>query len=280
MKNKLSILGGLTGLLMAAAFISPAHATGRTCSTGLTIKEGVLTIATGNPAYFPWVMDDAPESGAGFEAAVAYAVAEKMGFDKDKVEWTRTSFDQSIQPGPKDFDFNLQQFSITPEREQVVDFSDAYFSSPMAVLIRKPTMEAGATATMESLKSLKCGAGASTTAYGFITNDIAPESEILLYDDVANVTEALKAGQIDAGLFDLPTALFTAAVLLDDGIVLGQFPASMATNPDQFGLLMANESPLKPCVNEGITRIKEDGTLAKIEAEWLQTTTGVPLISK
>jgi polar amino acid transport system substrate-binding protein len=280
MKNKLSILGGLTGLLMAAAFISPAHATGRTCSTGLTIKEGVLTIATGNPAYFPWVMDDAPESGAGFEAAVAYAVAEKMGFDKDKVEWTRTSFDQSIQPGPKDFDFNLQQFSITPEREQVVDFSDAYFSSPMAVLIRKPTMEAGATATMESLKSLKWGAGASTTAYGFITNDIAPESEILLYDDVANVTEALKAGQIDAGLFDLPTAFFTAAVLLDDGIVLGQFPASMATNPDQFGLLMANESPLKPCVNEGITRIKEDGTLAKIEAEWLQTTTGVPLISK
>jgi polar amino acid transport system substrate-binding protein len=280
MKNKLSILGGLTGLLMAAAFISPAHATGRTCSTGLTIKEGVLTIATGNPAYFPWVMDDAPESGAGFEAAVAYAVAEKMGFDKDKVEWTRTSFDQSIQPGPKDFDFNLQQFSITPEREQVVDFSDAYFSSPMAVLIRKPTMEAGATATMESLKSLKWGAGASTTAYGFITNDIAPESEILLYDDVANVTEALKAGQIDAGLFDLPTALFTAAVLLDDGIVLGQFPASIATNPDQFGLLMANESPLKPCVNEGITRIKEDGTLAKIEAEWLQTTTGVPLISK
>jgi polar amino acid transport system substrate-binding protein len=207
-------------------------------------------------------------------------VAEKMGFDKDKVEWTRTSFDQSIQPGPKDFDFNLQQFSITPEREQVVDFSDAYFSSPMAVLIRKPTMEAGATATMESLKSLKWGAGASTTAYDFITNDIAPESEILLYDDVANVTEALKAGQIDAGLFDLPTALFTAAVLLDDGIVLGQFPASMATNPDQFGLLMANESPLKPCVNEGITRIKEDGTLAKIEAEWLQTTTGVPLISK
>lgn len=280
MKNKLSILGGLTGLLMAAAFISPAHATGRTCSTGLTIKEGVLTIATGNPAYFPWVIDDAPESGAGFEAAVAYAVAEKMGFDKDKVEWTRASFDQSIQPGPKDFDFNLQQFSITPEREQVVDFSDAYFSSPMAVLIRKPTMEAGATATMESLKSLKWGAGASTTAYGFITNDIAPESEILLYDDVANVTEALKAGQIDAGLFDLPTALFTAAVLLDDGIVLGQFPASMATNPDQFGLLMADENPLKPCVNEGITRIKEDGTLAKIEAEWLQTTTGVPLISK
>lgn len=280
MKNKLSILGGLTGLLMAAAFISPAHATGRTCSTGLTIKEGVLTIATGNPAYFPWVIDDAPESGAGFEAAVAYAVAEKMDFDKDKVEWTRSSFDQSIQPGPKDFDFNLQQFSITPEREQVVDFSDAYFSSPMAVLIRKPTMEAGATATMESLKSLKWGAGASTTAYGFITNDIAPESEILLYDDVANVTEALKAGQIDAGLFDLPTALFTAAVLLDDGIVLGQFPASMATNPDQFGLLMADESPLKPCVNEGIARIKEDGTLAKIEAEWLQTTTGVPLISK
>lgn len=281
MKKTSSILTKtLFGVLLSATMATSAFATGRVCSTGLTLKEGVLTIATGNPAYFPWVIDDAPESGQGFEAAVAYAVAEKMGYEKDKVEWVRASFDQSIQPGVKSFDFNLQQFSITPEREQVIDFSDAYFSSPMAVLIRKPTMEAGATATMASLKTLKWGAAAGTTAYGFISDDIKPDSDTLLYDDVANVTEALKAGQIDAGLFDLPTALFTSAVLLDDGVVLGQFPASMATNPDQFGLLMANESPLKPCVDEGVRKIKEDGTLLRIEAEWLQQTTGVPLISE
>lgn len=281
MKNLSSILThALLGLILSAIMATSASATGRVCSTGLTLKEGILTIATGNPAYFPWVIDDAPESGQGFEAAVAYAVAEKMGYGKDKVEWVRASFDESIQPGVKNFDFNLQQFSITPEREQVVDFSEAYFSSPMAVLIRKPTMEAGADATLASLKTLKWGAAASTTALAFINDDIMPESDILLYDDVANVTEALKAGQIDAGLFDLPTALFTAAVLLDDGVVLGQFPASMATNPDQFGLLMSNDSPLKPCVDEGVRKIKEDGTLAKIESEWLQQTTGVPLIAK
>lgn len=275
MKIKLSIFAGL---MLSALMLAPAHAGENKCATGLTVNEGVLTIATGNPAYFPWVIDDAPESGQGFEAAVAYAVAEKMGYSKDKVEWVRASFDQSIQPGPKDFDFNLQQFSITKDREKVVDFSESYFSSPMAVLIRKPTMEAGATATMDSLKTLKWGAAASTTALGFITDDIKPDSDLLLYDDVANVTEALKAGQIDAGLFDLPTALFTSAVLLDDGVVLGQFPAEMATNPDQFGLLMSNDNPIKPCVDEGVRRIKEDGTLLRIEAEWLQQTTGVPLI--
>lgn len=277
MKIKLS---ALAGVLLSATMATSAFASDRVCSTGLTVTEGVLTIATGNPAYFPWVIDDAPETGDGFEAAVAFAVAEKMGYSKDKVVWIRSSFDQSIQPGLKGFDFNLQQFSITEDREKVVDFSDPYFSSPMAVLIRKPTMEAGATATMESLKTLKWGAAAGTTALGFITNDIQPGSDTLLYDDVANVTEALKAGQIDAGLFDLPTALFTSAVLLEDGIVLGQFPADMATNPDQFGLLMANDSPIKPCVNEGLRKIKEDGTLAKIEAEWLQQTTGVPLIAQ
>ncbi len=281
MKKTLSILThALLGVLLSGTMATSAFASGKVCSTGLTLNEGVITIATGNPAYFPWVIDDAPESGQGFEAAVAYAVAEKMGYPKDKVEWVRASFDESIQPGAKSFDINLQQFSITPERDQVVDFSEAYFSSPMAVLIRKPTMEAGAEATMASLKKLKWGAAASTTALGFVTNDIKPESDVLLYDDVANVTEALKAGQIDAGLFDLPTALFTSAVLLDDGVVLGQFPAEMATNPDQFGMLMANDSPLKPCVDEGIRKIKEDGTLAKIEAEWLQTTTGVPLIAE
>ena len=248
------------------------------CATGKTIKDGVLTIATGNPAYYPWVMDNAPDSGKGFEAAVAYAVADRMGFSKDKVEWTSASFDQSIQPGSKDFDFNLQQFSITEEREKVVDFSEPYYSAPMAVLVRQATVDNGATATIDSLKTLKWGIDSNTTGMAMLSETIKSDSDPLLYDDNVNVIEAMKANQIDAGLFDLPTAMYLSAVVLDDGVVLGQFPADRTDNPDQFGLLMEDGSALKACVDEAVLSLTEDGTLASIEAEWLQQTTGVPVI--
>ncbi len=248
------------------------------CAAGKTIKDGTLTIATGNPAYFPWVMDNDPSSGKGFEAAVAYAVAEKMGFSKDQVEWTSASFDQSIQPGTKDFDFNLQQFSITQEREKVVDFSAPYYSAAMAVLVRKGAVDNGAEPTVASLKNLKWGIDANTTALKMLQDNIMPTSDPLLYDDNVNVTEAMKANQIDAALFDLPTALYLAAVVLDDGVVLGQFPADRTETPDQFGLLMEEGSALKECVDNAVLAITNDGSLTKIEAQWLQETTGVPVI--
>ena len=259
--------------LTASSALAAGH-----CAGGKTLKDGVLTIATGNPAYYPWVMDNNPSSGKGFEAAVAYAIAERMGFGQDAVEWTSASFDQSIQPGAKEFDFNLQQFSITEEREKVVDFSAPYYSAAMAVLVRKPTVDAGAAATIDSLKTLKWGAVATTTALPVIQDDIAPEQDLLLYDDNVNVTEAMKAGQIDAALFDLPTALYLSAVVLDDGAILGQFPADRTENPDQFGLLMEEGNPLKACIDAALEEMKEDGSLAAIEAEWLQETTGVPVI--
>ena len=248
------------------------------CAAGKTLKDGVLTVATGNPAYFPWVMDNDPSSGNGFEAAVAYAVADSMGFPKDKVEWTSASFDQSIQPGAKNFDFNLQQFSITEEREKVVDFSAPYYSAAMAVLVRKSSVDNGAKPTVESLAKLKWGIDANTTALKMLQDNIKPDSDPLLYDDNVNVTEAMKANQIDAAMFDLPTALYLAAVVLEDGVVLGQFPADRSETPDQFGLLMEEGSALKPCVDDAIKSISEDGTLANIEAQWLQETTGVPVI--
>ena len=267
-----------TLLGVGMAFAGTGALAGGHCASGLTIKENVLTIATGNPAYFPWVLDDAPEAGNGFEAAVAYEVASRMGFEKDQVEWARTSFDQSIQPGAKDFDFNLQQFSITPEREQVVDFSAPYYSAAMAVLTRKPVVENGAEATLASLKDLKWGAVASTTGLPAIMELIAPGSDPLLYDDNVNVVEAMKANQIDAALFDLPTALYLGAVVLEDGVILGQFPADRSDNPDQFGLLMADGNPIKTCVDAALAEMTADGKLAEIEAEWLSETTGVPVI--
>ena len=268
-----------TALLATAAIFAASTAiAGGHCAAGKTLTEGKLTIATGNPAYYPWVMDNDPSSGAGFEAAVAYAVADAMGFQYEDVVWTSASFDQSIQPGAKNFDFNLQQFSITEAREEVVDFSDPYYSSAMAVLTRKPVVDAGAEATIESLKGLKWGVVASTTALPVVMNLIGPDSDPLLYDDNTNVVEAMKANQIDAALFDLPTALFLSAVTLDDGAIIGQFPADRAENPDQFGLLMEEGNPIKECVNEALAELTASGTLAAIEAEWLQQTTGVPVI--
>ncbi|WHZ36071.1 ABC transporter substrate-binding protein [Sagittula sp. MA-2] len=248
------------------------------CAAGKTLKDGILTIATGNPAFYPWVLDDKPESGQGYEAAVAYAVAAKMGFEPDAVEWVRSSFDQAIQPGEKDFDFNLQQFSITPEREEVVDFSIPYYSSAMAVLTTDRVVEGGATATMDSLKGLVWGADANTTAVPMLQDLIGPSKDPMLYNDNVDVTAAMQAGQIDAALFDLPTALYLSAVVVEGGTILGQFPADRTENPDQFGLLMPNESPLKECVDAALQELIDTGTLAEIEKSWLEETTGVPVI--
>ncbi|KUF09334.1 ABC transporter substrate-binding protein [Pseudoponticoccus marisrubri] len=267
----------LTTSTLALVLALPAVAQ-TDCAAGKTIEEGVLTIATGNPAYYPWVLNDAPESGEGFEAAVAYALAEEMGFAADQVSWTRTSFDQSIQPGAKDFDVNLQQFSITPERAQVVDFSVPYYTSAMAVLTTGAVVEAGAEPTVASLKGLVWGADANTTAVPMLTDLIAPERQPLLYGDNVDVTAAMQAGQIDAALFDLPTALYLSAVVLNDGVLLGQFPPERSENPDQFGLLMEKGNPLKECVDAALGALKDSGRLAEIEATWLQDATGVPVI--
>ncbi|MCV3271694.1 ABC transporter substrate-binding protein [Roseobacter sp. WL0113] len=250
-------------------------AAAQSCSDGKTLTEGKLTIATGNPAYYPWVIDDAPESGKGFEAAVAYALAEAMGFATEDVVWTRTSFDQAIQPGAKDFDINMQQFSITAERDKVVDFSAPYYTAPMAVLVRGG---GDLSASLDALKELKWGVVASTTALPMITDTIQPASSPLVYDDNANVVEAMKAGQVDAALFDLPTALYLSAVVLEGGQVLGQFLPDETANPDHFGALMPEGSPLKECVDAALAELKADGALAALEAEWLQEATGVPLI--
>ncbi|MGJ5620695.1 ABC transporter substrate-binding protein [Sulfitobacter sp. MF3-043] len=246
------------------------------CSTGKTLTEGKFTIATGNPAYYPWVIDDAPESGQGFEAAVAYAVAAEMGFAAEDVVWVRSSFDEAIQPGAKDFDVNMQQYSITAERDEVVDFSAPYYSAPMAVLVSPGAVDTAP--TFSALKALKWGAVGSTTAVSKLTDVVQPESDLLLYGDNADVNAAMSANQIDAALFDLPTALFLSAVMIEGSKVIGQFPADAGDNPDQFGMLLEEGNPLKACIDTAIAALTENGTLAAIEAKWLQDTTGVPLI--
>ena len=272
---KLLTTSAVALVLSASTALAMSHAN---CAAEKTLTGGTLTIATGNPAYYPWVMNDAPESGEGFEAAVAYAIARKMGFDALAVTWVRTGFDEAIQPGPKNFDFNMQQYSITTERDEMVDFSLPYYTSAMAVLTTQSVVEAGATATIESLKGLKWGAVATTTALPILNDVIQPESDPLLYNDNADVNAAIMAGQIDAALYDLPTALYLSAVVVDGGALLGQFPADQSQTPDQFGLLMEDGNPLKECVDAAISELTENGELAAIEAEWLAEATGVPVI--
>lgn len=257
--------------LMSTTAMAAGH-----CAAGKTLTEGKFTIATGNPAYYPWVIDDAPESGQGFEAAVAYAVAAEMGFAADDVVWVRSSFDEAIQPGGKNFDVNIQQYSITPEREEVVDFSLPYYTAPMAVLVSPAATDTAP--TLDALKALKWGAMGSTTAVVKLNEVVQPDSDLLLYGDNADVNAAMSANQIDAALFDLPTALFLSAVMIEGSKVIGQFPADEGDNPDKFGMLLEDGNPLKACVDEALATMIENGALAKIEAEWLQDSTGVPLI--
>ena len=284
-KSLIGILA-VTGLTLAACggsdsasdTTAAAGGSGNECTTGKTLAEGTLTIGTGNPAFSPWVENDAPESGEGFEAAVAYAVATAMGFDKANVAWVRTSFDEAVQPGAKNFDFNLQQYSITEERKQTVSFSDPYYSTNQAIVGYADSAAVGAT-TVEALKELKFGVQSGTTSLQFLVDNIAPTTEPYVYDDNAAAKAALEAKQIDAIVVDLPTALYISAVEIEGSTVIGQFPASDGMAPDQFGLVFDLDNPLVDCVNVALQSIKDSGELATIEQTWLSDNISAPVIS-
>ena len=287
--RKIALTIAVTGSLLLAACggsdsssdTTTAAATGGTgneCTVGKTLNENTLTIGTGNPAYSPWVENDKPEVKEGFEAAVAYAVAAELGFADSAVTWVRTSFDEAIQPGKKNFDFNLQQFSISPEREKTVSFSTPYYSTNQAVVGLAGSAAAGAK-TIADLKDVKFGAQSGTTSLDFITNVLKPDAEPFAYDDNAGAKAALEANQIDAIVVDLPTAFYIAAVEIEGASVIGQFAADAAVTSDQFGLVFDLENPLVSCVNTALATLKDNGTLAAIEKTWLADKTNAPIIA-
>ena len=243
-----------------------------------TIDDGVLTIATGEPAFFPWVLDDTPESGEGFEAAVAYAVAAEMGYEGDAVVWTRTTFDEAIQPGAKSFDMNLQQYSITPERAENIDFSLPYFTANQAIVALEGSSAEGAT-TVADLKDVKFGAQVGTTSLAFITDVIQPTQDPFVYDDNVGAKAALEANQIDAAVFDLPTALYVSGVEIEGSTVTGQFPADAGGTTDEFGFVLEKDGALTACVDAAITTLTDNGELDSITQEWLADFTGAPVIT-
>jgi len=238
-----------------------------------TITEGKLTIATGEPAYYPWVIDDKPESGEGFEGAVAYAVAKQLGFDAADVTWVRTTFDSAVTPGEKKFDFNLQQFSITDDRKKAVDFSSPYYTAPQAIVSFKGSKIEGIS-SLADLKNAKLGAAVGTTSLDAVENQIGIKPQV--FNDNAAGVSALKNKQIDGLVVDLPTAFYLSGVEVPNGLIVGQLPSTGAG--DQFGLLLSKASKLTSCVTGAVDAITADGTLAAITDKWLATDAGAPVL--
>ncbi len=241
------------------------------------VTPGKITIATGEPAYYPWVIDDKPESGEGFEAAVAYAVADELGFSKDDVVWVRTGFDEAIAPGPKDFDVNLQQFSISDERKQSVDFSSPYYETTQVVITTGSSPAADA-ASIADLKDLLIGAQTGTTSFTAIEQTIQPTQGAQAFNTNEDAKLALENGQIDALVVDLPTAFYIAGAELSDGVIVGQLPNPEGTTGDQFGLVLAKDSPLTEKVTAAVDALRDAGTLDDLAAEWLGGDDQAPLL--
>ncbi len=253
-----------------------ASQTAAECAQGKTMDEGVLTVGTDSPAFDPWFQNNDPTNGKGFESAVAYEVAKRLGFDKSAVTWTKVPFNSSYAPGPKHFDFDINQISITPARAKVVDFSDGYYTAAQAVIALKDSPAAKAT-TLADLQDLKLGAQTGTTSLTAIRDDIQPTSEPLVFQSTNVAKQALLNGQVDAIVADLPTAFFITAVQIPSATIVGQFQQQTGS-PEQFGMLFEKDNPLVGCVNQALADMKSDGTLDAIEKKWLSQTVNVPVL--
>jgi polar amino acid transport system substrate-binding protein len=265
---------GVAALVLAGC---AGAAGGTSSSDGGYVTEGTLTIGTGEPAYYPWVIDDDPASGEGFEAAVAYAVAEELGFAREDVEWVRTTFDEAIAPGPKDFDINLQQFSITDEREQAVDFSSPYYTTSQVVVTTASSPAADA-ASIADLKDLLLGAQTGTTSFAAIEQVIQPAQGAQAFTSNDDAKLALENGLVDAIVVDLPTAFYISGAELEEGVLVGQLPEIDGAEADQFGIVLPKDSPLTDEVTAAVDALREDGTLDALAAEWLGGEGEAPLL--
>ena len=241
-------------------------------------EEGTLTVATGEPAFPPWVGDDDdPTSGEGFESALVYEIAGQLGIADEDVVWVRTGFDEAIAAGETDYDFNIQQYSITPQRDEVVDFSDGYYTVQQALVAAEDSSVAEAT-SIADLQDDQLGAAVGTTSLNYIDDVIQPDSEASVFDDNAAAKAAFDAGQVDGLVFDLPTAYYITAVEIPNSSIVGVLPAT--GDAEELGMLFEDGSPLVPCVNEALAALEEDGTLAALQEEWLQAGGDIPTLTE
>lgn len=258
----------------SAPVAAPTTATACTKDQLKLVKAGRLTIGTDKPAFAPWFKDDDPSNGQGFESAVAFAVAGEMGFDRNEVDWSTVKFDSAFAPGAKQFDFDVNQVSITPERSKVVAFSTGYYTVKQAVVALKGSKAAEAK-DLAALKDVKIGVQVGTTSLNAVKKVIQPATDPNVYNEQIDAVNALKNKQVDALVVDLPTAFYVTAAQIDDSAIVGQF-GSTGDTPEEFGLVMQKGSPLKSCVDKAVETLKSRGDLAKIEQEWLGSAAGAP----
>jgi polar amino acid transport system substrate-binding protein len=288
-RNTLAALGTAAALLAALTACAPADdksptaggstsASAAACAPGaLTTKTtGKLTIGTDNPAYEPWFSANKPANGKGFESAVAYAVAQRLGYPAANVTWTQVPFNNAIAPGPKPYDVDLNQFSVTPERKQAVDFSSPYYLVRQTVITLKGSKIAGVT-TIAGLKTAKLGAQVGTTSFQAINELIKPSSQAAVFNSNDDAKKALQNGTIDGLVVDLPTAFYMTGAELTGGLIVGQLP--QVGVPEQFGIVLDKDSPLTGCVSKAVDQLRQDGTLAVLEKTWLAGTGGAPELS-
>jgi polar amino acid transport system substrate-binding protein len=258
---------------MTAAACAESHASD-------FFEEGVLTVGTDVPAFQPWVAGTGeegawegvpnegtgnPYSGEGYESAVAYAIAEEMGFGEDQVTWTVVPFNNSYAPGPKEFDFDINQVSVTPEREGGATFSDGYYDVSQALVVNKGTPIADAT-SIADLKTYQLGVQIGTTSLDIVNEVIQPDRQPRVFDRSVDVIQALNNEQIDGYVVDAPTAYVNVLIgQAKNGVVVGQFPEQ----GEQFGLVFELDNPLVECVNIAIGALEADGTLQALQDEWL-----------
>ncbi|HET7533717.1 MAG TPA: ABC transporter substrate-binding protein [Nocardioidaceae bacterium] len=261
----------------AEATESPTDSAEACATENLPLKtDGQLTIGTDSPAYEPWFVDNDPSNGEGYESAVAYAVAEELGFTRDQVTWVKVPFNTSYAPGEKEFDFDINQISITPERENAVDFSDGYYSAAQAVIAPKGS-DAAQAASVEDLKDIRLGAQTGTTSLTAVRDVIQPTEQPLVFEDTNAAKQALANDQVDAIVADLPTAFYITAVEIPNATIVGQFqPAEGET--EEFGMLFEKGSELVPCVNQALASLKDSGELQDIEQQWLSDVVDVPVL--
>ena len=236
------------------------------------VSPGTLTVGTDKPAFPPYFVDDDPTNGKGFESAVAYAVADELGFAKGDVKWAVVPFNSSYAPGPKDFDFDINQISITPKREQAVDFSRPYYVAPQAVVVGKGS-ELTDVSSLADLADATIGVQIGTTSLDAVSEVIQPSEQPKVFNDSNDVVTALKQNQVDAVVLDLPTAFYLTAAQVPGSKIVGQFSAP---GGDSFGLLAAKDSKLTPCLDSALKKLEASGELEQITDKWMGAAAGAP----
>ncbi len=260
------------------------EAKGTSCTKGdlNLVNAGQFTVGTDNPAYPPWFGGDEkspwkvsdPTSGKGFESAVAYAVAKKLGFTKSEVNWIRVPFNTSFAPGPKKFDVDINQISFKPVRAKAVDFSNSYYDVNQAMVVLRGTPIAHAEG-IDELKPYKLGAQLGTTSYDFIQDRVKPSKQPAVFDTNDAAVQALKNKQIDGLVVDLPTAFFVTAAQVENSRILGQF---QSTTKEHFGMVLEKGNSLTKCINSALAQLRTDGTLQDIQDQWLSKVAGAPVL--